>query len=124
MDDTIDFGTPSDSSFKSSRKARGYGIAGVGSIPVGDSGWSGFLRLGTIDAHTQVNDTSIGFVPVPSSNTTSDDWRAYYGLGVAWQFARNWGLRLGWDQCHDLANANTGGETNIDFANVGLPVRF
>jgi hypothetical protein len=45
-------------------------------------------------------------------------------VGVAWQFAENWGLRLGWDQYHDLANANTGGETNINFANVGLQVRF
>ncbi|HEY4128274.1 MAG TPA: outer membrane beta-barrel protein [Gammaproteobacteria bacterium] len=124
VDDTIDFGTPSNSSFKSSRKAHGYGVAGVGSIPFGDSGWSGFLRLGTIDAHTQVNDTSIGSVPVPASNTDSNDWKAYYGVGVAWQFAQNWGLRLGWDQYHDLADANTGGQTNINFANIGLQVRF
>jgi hypothetical protein len=124
VDDTIDFGTPSNSSFKSTRKAHAYGVAGVGSIPFGDSGWSGFLRLGTVDAHTQVNDTSVGSIPVPSSSTTSNDWKAYYGVGLGWQFAEHWALRLGWNQYHNLADANTGGETNINFANVGLQVRF
>ena len=124
VDDTIDFGTPSNSSFKSSRKTHAYGVAGVGSVPFGDSGWYGFLRLGTVDGHTQVNETSVGSIPVPSSNTSSNDWRAYYGLGVGWQFAEHWALRLGWDQYHDLGNENTTGETNINFANVGLQVRF
>jgi hypothetical protein len=124
VDDNIDLGTPSNSSFRSTRKAHAYGVAGVGSIPFGDSGWSGFLRLGTVDAHTQVNDTSIGFIPAPSSNTNSNDWKAYYGVGVAWQFAEHWAVRLGWDQYHDLGNANTVGETNIDFTNIGLQVRF
>ena len=50
VDDSIDFGTPSNSSFKSTRKAHAYGVAAVGSIPFGDSGWSGFLRDGPFPA--------------------------------------------------------------------------
>lgn len=124
VNDTIDFSSPSNSSFKSSRKARAYGVAAVGTLPFGDSGWYGFLRLGTVDGHVQTNNTSIGFVPVPSSNTTSNDWRAYYGLGLGWQFTQHWALKLGWDQYHNLGNENTVGETNINFANVGLQVKF
>lgn len=124
VNDSIDFSSPSNSSFQSTRKARAYGVAAVGSIPFGDSGWYGFLRLGTVDGHVQTNNTSIGFLPAPSSDTSSNDWRAYYGVGVGWQFDQHWALRFGWDQYHNLGNENTGGETNINFANVGLQVKF
>lgn len=124
VNDNLDFGTPSNSSFHSQRRARAYGIAGVGTMPFGDSDWSGFLRLGTVDGHVQTNNTSIGFIPAPSSNTTSNDWRAYYGAGVNWAFSENWMLRAGWDQYHNLGNENTGGQTNINFASLGLVLRF
>lgn len=124
VNDTINFSSPSNSSFKSTRKANAYGIAGVGTVPFGNSGWSGFLRLGTVDGHVQTNNTSVGSIPVPSSNTTSNDWRAYYGVGVNWQFSEHWALRLGWDQYHNLGNENTVGQSNINFANIGLKVRF
>ena len=110
-------------SFTGERKARGFVIDGTAMLPFTDT-FSGFLRLGTIDAHVQENDTSVGTITVPSSNTTSDDWRATYGVGLYWRVADHVSLRLGWDQYHQLGNYSNVGKDNVNFTSLGMVFRF
>lgn len=110
-------------SFTAERKARGFVIDGTAMLPFTDT-FSGFLRLGTIDGHVQENDTSVGSITVPSSNTTSDDWRATYGVGLDWRVADHVSLRLGWDQYHQLGNSSNVGENNVNLTSLGVVFRF
>ncbi|HEX7966482.1 MAG TPA: outer membrane beta-barrel protein [Gammaproteobacteria bacterium] len=110
-------------SFTSERKARGFVIDGTAMMPFTDT-FSGFLRLGTIDGHVQENDTSVGTITVPSSSTSSDDWRATYGVGLDWRVADHLSLRLGWDQYHQLGNSSNVGENNVNFTSLGVLFRF
>lgn len=115
--------SPSAGAFSVKRKVHGFVFAGTGTYPFNDA-WSGYLRLGAIVGHVEVDGSGTGSLSTSTATQSSTDWKVTYGLGVNWKVANNWILRAGLDQYSSLGNQNKTGEGDVNLASVGIVYRF
>jgi len=91
-------------------KQHSYGIAAVGSLPLGPQ-FSVFGKLGLL--HT-MQETSRISGPNPST-VERDDNELHYGLGARYSLARNWAIRGEWENTEKL---------KVQMLSIGAEYRF
>ena len=81
----------------------GWAFAVTGTYPFLNR-WSVFVRVGIIDARSELD---INNTPIPpNTSATSTNLKSTYGLGVNWSFVDHWALRLGWDRYANLGDSS------------------
>lgn len=93
--------------------AKGLEFAGVGMLPLADR-FSVLARAGLF--HWKVDTTG------PSTDASGTDLT--YGLGVKFDFNRDFAGRLEWQRYKDVGDQNRTGQTNIDFIGASLVYRL
>jgi OmpA-OmpF porin, OOP family len=103
----VDWGevTASTNTARVSAKQNSYGLAAVGTLPLGERfelfGKAGFLN-------TEQETTS-------TRTVTRDETELHYGLGVKYAFTRNWALRGEWENTDKL---------KVELLSIGVEYRF
>ncbi len=103
----VDWGevTASTNTARVSAKQNSYGLAAVGTMPLGERfelfGKAGFLN-------TEQETTS-------TRTVTRDETELHYGLGVKYAFTRNWALRGEWENTDKL---------KVELLSIGVEYRF
>ena len=95
-------------------KSSALELVAIPSYPIGE--FSLFGKLGIYTARTE---ETTNFAGNESANNTDFT----YGLGVGYQFHRNFGARLEWQRYSKVGGGNIGNE-DIDTVSLGLLYRF
>lgn len=105
-----------------SAEATAWDLVGVASIPFGRFAAYGKLGAyrGEVDASTTV--AAFGFSRVGSASETNND--ITYGLGLKYDFTRNFSVRGEWQRYSNVGASQVGGERDVDVFNLGLMYRF
>ena len=112
-------------------KVRGFSLAGVGTLPLGER-WSLFARLSTF--HYSVTEdlttvaTSTGSTPnrvigTVSTENTATGWKAAWGAGANYALSSGWALRVGFDQYHSLGDSSTT-QGGVNLYTLGVVYNF
>jgi OOP family OmpA-OmpF porin len=94
-------------------KTQGLEFAGVGMLPIGKQ-FSLLARGGLF--HWKVDTTG------PSASASGTDLT--FGLGVKFDFNRNFSIRGEWQRYKDVGDMNKTGQTDIDFIGASLVYRL
>jgi OmpA-OmpF porin, OOP family len=107
----IDWGevTASTTSARVSADQHSYGLAAVGTLPVGQ-GFELFGKLGFVHTEQQTRLNA-----ARSSSVDRDETEFHYGLGVKYAFTRNWALRGEWENTDKL---------KVELLSIGVEYRF
>lgn len=105
-------------------KAKGWTIAGVGTIPVNDS-FSAFVKLGAIYAKVDAGATasSPDYGSFAASESASK-WKTAYGFGATYHFNKQVGIRVEYEQFKNLGDEDKTGESDVDLISAGLVFKF
>lgn len=103
----IDWGevTASTATARVSADQRSYGLAAVGTLPIGQR-FEVFGKLGFL--HTEQETTS-------TRTLTRDETELHYGLGAKYAFTKNWALRGEWENTEKL---------KVALLSIGAEYRF
>jgi len=104
-------------------KLSGESVDGVGTWGFGN-GFAVFGKFGLIDAKVDEPVTGGGLAAGRSADVSDTSTAFDWGIGGAYSFGNNWGLRLGWTQYHHVGNANTTGQGNVEYTSLGLTYSF
>ena len=100
-------------------KANAWDVSAVGILPVADKlsvlGRLGFQRW-SVDL-----DINAGGVPI-SESATGSDW--VYGVGLQYDFTRQFGLRGEWAHYGNIGDSDTTGQTDVNVTGVSALFRF
>lgn len=96
-------------------KAHAWDLSAIGLLPFANQ-FAGFGRLGLYSGKTELT-SNVG-VSGDDSNTGLT-----WGLGLQWDPMRQLGVRVEWQQYHDIGGDNSG-KGNINVLNVGALWRF
>ena len=103
---------------KETIKVKGFELLGVGTFPINPQfevyGKLGFFRW-------DLND-SCPSCGVADTNETGTDLT--YGLGVKYNFTKNWGVRAQYQRYKDIGNDATTGKSDVDVLSVGVVFKF
>jgi OOP family OmpA-OmpF porin len=104
----------------------GLNFSAVGILPVSES-FSVFGKVGLFAWEADAKDTTGGF-PF-STNESGADFS--FGLGMSYNFTKNWGVRLEWERFmvgggEDAytGQPNSTGSANVDLLSLGVAYRF
>jgi OmpA-OmpF porin, OOP family len=100
-------------------KVSGLDISAIGSMPFG-SNFGGMARAGLFLWKT-IPSVSSGGVTVSDRDTGVS---ATLGLGLTYDFSRQFGGRLEWQRFFEVGNDVTTGTTNVDFVSINGVFRF
>jgi OOP family OmpA-OmpF porin len=89
-------------------KLSAWELVGVGSYPIGSSGFAPYAKLGIYRGKSDVS----GNIPV--AGDTSNDWTA--GVGVRYDITRSVGLRAEWQRYN--------GDSDVDVLSIGALWKF
>jgi len=95
--------------------AKGFEATGVGMLPLG-GGFSALARGGLFSWKADLK------APAGSTDATGTDLT--YGLGVKFDFNRDFSARLEWQRYKDVGDQNKTGQSNIDFIGASLVYRL
>lgn len=98
-------------------KVSGASLVLLGVAPLGTN----FSLVGRVGGTYGWTETSVG-VGVPAASGDEHGFGATYGVGVAYDFDRNWSVTLDWDR-HHLKYAGDQ-KSNTDVATIGFKYRF
>ena len=104
-------------------KVDGWDVAGLGILPL-DNNFSMFGKLGVIDARVTADLFGTWLNGVGNANDAVTSWRPEYGFGAMYNFTRNTGLRLEFEQINGVGNSSTTGQANVDLMSLGATYRF
>jgi OOP family OmpA-OmpF porin len=101
-------------------KAAGFGLWGVGALPVGNG--SVFAKLGFASLENEIEATGSagGAFASGSDKTTSTDFA--FGIGGQYYFTPNFGARIEWERFKGKIPDDE--KYDIDFLSAGLVYRF
>ena len=94
-------------------------LLAIGLLPVADR-FSVYGKLGLYLADTDVR---VDFPPLGSATDSDDNTDLTFGIGVRYDFTRNFGVRAEWQRYSDVKAADFG-ESDIDVMSVGLVWKF
>jgi len=97
-------------------RARGFEATGVGMLPLGDSGFSALARGGLFSWKADLN--------APTGSTDATGTNLTYGLGVKFDFNRDFSARLEWQRYKDVGDQNKTGQGDIDFIGASVVYRL
>jgi Outer membrane protein beta-barrel domain len=98
----------------SEAKASGEIVNAIGVYPFNDQ-WSIFARLGLINATVKVTG---------AASASSTDLKTTYGIGGAFNFNKNWAVRVSYDVYKDLGDSSKTGTTDVDMLAAGVVYKF
>jgi OOP family OmpA-OmpF porin len=96
--------------------ATGFEGAGVGMLPLGRSGFSALARGGLFIWKTELK--------APGASNDATGTSLTYGLGLKFDFNRDFAGRLEWQRYKDVGDVNKTGQSDIDFIGVSLMYRL
>ncbi|MGH6894453.1 MAG: outer membrane beta-barrel protein, partial [Dongiaceae bacterium] len=100
-------------------EAKGFDLVGVGTYPINPQfdvyGKLGFFRW-DLDASASGPGGSIALSESGTDLT--------FGFGVKYNFTKNVGMRVQWQQYNDIGNEATTGTSDVDVIGVGVVVKF
>lgn len=109
--------------FSDSIQADGWNADVVAAAPVTDN-FLVYGRLGIIRASVTadiVASTGLFTLTLPSRAISTN---THYGVGLQYNFSRNWGIRGEWEKFSKLGDPNTTGQGDIDLYSLGATYRF
>ena len=96
--------------------ATGFEGTGVGMLPLGSSGLSALARGGLFIWKTEVR--------APGASTDATGTSLTYGLGLKFDFNRDFSGRVEWQRYKDVGDVNKTGQSDIDFIGASLVYRL
>ncbi len=107
-----------------SQSADGPVISLLGIVPVGNSRFSVYGRLGlalmNVDADIGL---TLGGTPANDSASTTRS-NAVYGVGVEYGIGDRFGVRVEWDRYADVGSEELAGDIDVDLITLGLRYNF
>jgi len=104
-------------SYSSNTKLRGGQVALVGYLPLGDSNFDLFGKIGALYTRTEFTDSA-------GADEKETNWRNYWGLGLQYQFNRSVFGRLEFERYQDVGGANLGGKNSFNQYHIGVGYKF
>ncbi|HKQ25592.1 MAG TPA: outer membrane beta-barrel protein [Burkholderiales bacterium] len=101
-------------------EASGFNFALVGSIPLGER-FELMAKAGIFRWDLDVSATSSVFGSGSDSETGFDPM---FGIGAAFNFSKNLGLRVEYEKFLDVGDEDTTGESDVDFLSASIVFRF
>jgi len=98
---------------------QGLHLAVVGNVPLANQ-FSVFGRLGAYDMRTEMKVTVSGI----SSSESARNTGFLLGAGVGYDFTRNVGMRVEWEQFNKVGDKDKTGQGDVGLLSVGLVYRF
>jgi OOP family OmpA-OmpF porin len=116
-------------------KSHAWELVAVGSYPIGTSGFAPYVKAGLYTGETKgdINVTVGGASSSQSFKKTNTDWTA--GIGVRYDFLRNFAVRLEWQRYNGVSGGNStasvggvtatnSGESAVDIISIGALYKF
>jgi len=106
----------------------GWNIGVVGRLPLTEQ-FAAFGKLGAVYSETDYSCRGTG-IACTNPNRTAQETTAYYGLGLDWNFSRNWFARAEYEVFADVGESlNSTGTTgttraDVNLASVGIGYKF
>ncbi len=115
-------------------KASGPFLAGIASFPINNQ-FSGFAKLGFIDATVKSNPTIIPTIKATSTtfvgggvnwtdSQSASKWKTMFGVGVQYDWNQQTGIRAEYEKFQKLGDKDTTGEADVDMISIGAVFRF
>ena len=98
---------------------QGLHLAVVGNVPLANQ-FSVFGRLGAYNMRTEMKVTVSGI----SSSESARNTGFLLGAGVGYDFTRNVGMRVEWEQFNKVGDKDKTGQGDVGLLSVGLVYRF
>jgi opacity protein-like surface antigen len=101
-------------------KSNAWELVAVGSYPIGTSGFSPYAKAGLYRGETKVS------APLASSKETNTDLT--FGIGIRYDFLRNFAVRAEWQRYNGVDAGTTGGvsigDSAADVISIGALYKF
>jgi OOP family OmpA-OmpF porin len=110
--------TISGAGITASVEAKAWDLVAVGRLPISEQ-FSVFGKLGMYRADS---DLSSNTPLIGSASDTNTD--ITYGIGLQYDFNKNFGLRAEWQQYKKVGSDSTGGDGDVDVMSIGVVYRF
>lgn len=98
-----------------------WNLDAVGTLPL-PYNFSLFARAGMVRSETEVSVIGTGAAVVPRSNCKDKGWGYHAGVGAAFDFHKNVGVRIEWER-YRVADG-IGGKGDVDPLSWGFRVKF
>jgi len=99
-------------------EAKAFDLVAVGILPINQQ-LSVFGKLGMYKADSDLSSNTPLIGSASDSNTD-----VTYGIGLQYDFNKNFGLRAEWQQYKKVGSDDTGGEGDVDVMSIGVIYRF
>jgi OmpA-OmpF porin, OOP family len=106
--------------FSDEFKTTAFEAVAVGSYPIGTSGFAPYGKIGIYYGETKFNLNISGFGSSSVKETTTD---LTYGLGVRYDFHRNFAVRAEWQRYSSVGGGDIG-ESDVDMISIGAAYKF
>jgi OOP family OmpA-OmpF porin len=100
-------------------KVSGFDISGIGFMPFG-ANFGGMARVGLFSWTAKPSVSGPGGTASDSDTGNS----ITFGIGLTYDFSRQFGGRLEWQRFAKVGNSSTTGTTDIDFISLNGVIRF
>ena len=106
----------------------GWNIGVVGKLPLSEQ-FAAFGKVGAVYSETDYTCRGTG-IACTNPNRTAKETSAYYGLGLDWNFSRNWFARAEYEVFTDVGESlnSTGGigttRADVKMGSIGIGYRF
>lgn len=97
-------------------KSNAWELVGVGSYPIGTSGFAPYVKLGVYRGEAKLSSN----VAV-SGKDTNNDWTA--GLGIRYDITKSVGVRAEWQRYNGVGGSNVG-DSDVDVLSIGALWKF
>jgi OOP family OmpA-OmpF porin len=95
-----------------------FNIAAVGILPITNQ-FSVFGKLGGYYAKTEIRASAVSTASNSDTNTN-----LFFGIGVGYDFTRNFGLRAEWERFNKVGDKEETFQGDVDFFSLGVVYRF
>ena len=79
-----------------------------------------FGKLGVVRTRLSTEISGLGFSAHQKERSTG----ANFGVGVKYDFAKNFSVRAEWERLNNVGDNATTGDTKIDFLSAGIAFKF
>lgn len=104
-------------------KASGVNVAVLGILPINEA-FSAFAKLGVIDAKVKTDVSATGPGGSASASASSTKLKTTWGIGASYQFSKQVGVRVEYEQFKKLGDASTTGESDVSLVSAGIVLKF
>jgi OOP family OmpA-OmpF porin len=118
---------PSTGTIGRTTRNRGLFADLVGTLPIGNQGFSAIGRIGAIYSHTRASYAiagGVGLAPGVESRPLEREVNWKYGAGAEYELTKTIAARAEWERYPKLGKDSTTGEYNVDLFSLNVRIRF